>query len=128
MKNTTQSRRLSNLGDRIKSLQTNEQPGFDRDHPANQAHVAWRMVIDLVAGIGVGVAVGFGLDHLFGTLPVLMVIFTLTGLAAGVNLMLRTAKEVSSAEREKSSESDGANPGQSTGQADRGTRGDACGN
>jgi len=127
MKNKTDGRQLSDLGDRIKSLQTDQQTVFDREHPANQAHIAWRMVIDLVAGVGVGAAVGFGLDHLFGTLPVLMVVFTMLGLAAGVNLMLRTAKEVDSAERHMTRESESIGPGLATGQSDRDGKGEQGG-
>ena len=51
------------------------------------------MVIELVVGVGMGAGAGFGLDHLFGTAPVLLAVMTLLGFAAGVNLMLRTAKE-----------------------------------
>ena len=52
------------------------------------------MVIELVAGLGIGFAMGYGLDWLFGTLPIFMVLFTLLGLAAGVKTMLRSAQEV----------------------------------
>ena len=59
----------------------------------SQAELGWRMVIELVSGLLVGFAIGYGLDSLFGTLPVLMVIFTLLGFAAGVRIMLRSAAE-----------------------------------
>lgn len=59
----------------------------------SQAQLGWRMVIELVSGLLVGFAIGYGLDSLFGTLPVLMVIFTLLGFAAGVRVMLRSAAE-----------------------------------
>lgn len=58
-----------------------------------QAELGWRMVIELVSGLLVGFAIGYGLDSLFGTMPVLMVIFTLLGFAAGVRIMLRSAAE-----------------------------------
>ena len=60
----------------------------------DQAHVAWRMVIELVAGLGLGVGIGFGLDHLFGTRPLMLVVFALLGFAAGIKTMLRTAAEL----------------------------------
>lgn len=59
------------------------------------------MVVDLVAGIGVGAGCGYGLDILFGTMPVLLVVLTLLGFAAGVNLMLRTASSVDAKGGEK---------------------------
>ena len=52
------------------------------------------MVIELVVGMLLGLAIGFGLDALFGTRPVFLVVFALLGFAAGVRTMLRTAEEV----------------------------------
>lgn len=60
----------------------------------DQAQLAWCMVIELVAGIGVGFAIGLGLDELFGTGPFLLVTFTLLGFAAGVRTLMRTATEM----------------------------------
>ena len=59
-----------------------------------QAHLAWRMVIELVAGLGIGFGIGYGLDALLGTAPWLMVTFTLLGFAAGVKTMVATAREL----------------------------------
>jgi ATP synthase protein I len=60
----------------------------------SQGEVAWRMVIELATGILLGSAIGYGLDVLFGTLPVLLIIFSLLGFAAGIKTMLGTAKEL----------------------------------
>ncbi len=38
--------------------------------------------------------IGYGLDVLFGTLPIFLIIFALLGFAAGVKTMLRTAAEM----------------------------------
>lgn len=59
-----------------------------------QGEAAWRMVIELVTGMGLGLAIGYGLDSLLGTKPVMMVIFVLLGFAAGIRTMLRTASEL----------------------------------
>lgn len=67
------------------------------DEHYSQANLAWRMVIELVAGLGIGFGIGYGLDSLFGTLPIFLVLFTLLGLAAGVKTMLRSATEVQKA-------------------------------
>jgi ATP synthase protein I len=61
-----------------------------------QAQLAWRMVIELVAGLGIGFGIGYGLDALFGTLPIFLVLFILLGFAAGVKTMLRSASEAQS--------------------------------
>lgn len=60
----------------------------------SQANLAWRMVIELVAGLGIGFGIGYGLDRLFGTLPIFLVLFIFLGLAAGIKTMLRSAQEV----------------------------------
>ncbi|MDO9525229.1 MAG: AtpZ/AtpI family protein [Gemmobacter sp.] len=60
-------------------------------HGLGQGEAAWRMVIELTSGIALGLAIGFGLDILFGTKPILMVVFVLLGFAAGIKTMLGTA-------------------------------------
>lgn len=56
--------------------------------------MAWRMVIELVAGIAIGFGIGYGLDWLFGTLPIFLILFIGFGFVAGVRTMMRTAQEV----------------------------------
>ena len=51
------------------------------------------MVTELVVGMLVGLAIGYGLDGLLGTRPVFLVVFALLGFAAGVRTMMRTAAE-----------------------------------
>ena len=60
----------------------------------SQGEVAWRMVIELVAGMFLGLAIGYGLDTLFGTLPIFLVIFALLGFAAGVKTMMGSARQL----------------------------------
>ena len=62
-----------------------------QDEHYSQAQMAWRLVIELVTGLLIGFGVGFGLDKVFGSAPWMMILFTLLGLAAGVNVMLRSA-------------------------------------
>ena len=69
-------------------------PGPRADEHFSQANIAWRMVIEMVSGLGIGFGIGYGLDVLLGTLPLMLVIFTLLGFAAGVRVMLRTSREV----------------------------------
>ncbi|MFY0690391.1 MAG: AtpZ/AtpI family protein [Paracoccaceae bacterium] len=86
--------RLEALDTRIKALKETQAPEARADEHYSQAHIAWRMVIELVAGLALGFGIGWGLDWLFGTRPIFLVLFIMIGLAAGVNVMLRTAKEV----------------------------------
>ena len=60
----------------------------------SQGEVAWRMVIELATGIMLGSGIGYGLDVLFGTLPLLLILFSLLGFAAGIRTMLGTAREL----------------------------------
>ena len=70
-------------------------PGKDHmEEHYSQAQLAWRMVIELVAGLGIGFGIGYGLDVLLGTTPWLMLAFVLLGFAAGVKTMIRSAREI----------------------------------
>ncbi len=60
----------------------------------SQGELAWRMVIELVTGMILGLAIGYGLDVLFGTMPIFLVIFALFGFAAGIRTMMQTAKQM----------------------------------
>lgn len=81
-------KRLHQVKGKEPPVQTNTAKGF------SQGEVAWRMVIELATGIMLGSAIGYGLDVLFGTLPVFLVIFSLFGFAAGVKTMLGSAREL----------------------------------
>jgi ATP synthase protein I len=85
--------RLKKLEERIEGLKraTTPEPAVVRDFGA--ADQGWRMVIELVSGLGIGFGIGYGLDVLLGTLPIFLVLFTLLGFAAGVRVMLRTARD-----------------------------------
>ena len=54
----------------------------------------YRLASEFVAGILVGAAVGYGLDRLFNTLPLFMIIFLLAGFGAGILNMARAANRV----------------------------------
>ena len=46
----------------------------------------------MIAGVGVGGVIGWGLDRLLGTAPFLMVMFLILGAAAGILNVMRAAK------------------------------------
>lgn len=86
--------RMAQLEARIKALKAKDAPKPHQEEHYSQAQHAWRMVIELVAGLLIGFGMGYGLDHLFGTLPIFLVLFTLLGLAAGIKTMMRSAEEL----------------------------------
>ncbi len=88
-----QQRQLAALEARIAAAKAAQAPKPRVDEHYSQANLAWRMVIELVAGLGIGFGIGYGLDSLFGTIPIFLVLFTLLGLAAGIKTMLRSAQE-----------------------------------
>jgi ATP synthase protein I len=97
--------RLEALEKRIAKAKSAANPPLRReDEHFSQANLAWRMVIELVAGLGIGFGIGYGLDSLFGTMPLFLVLFILAGFAAGIKTMLRSAKEVQKREVAKAAE------------------------
>jgi len=86
--------RMKALDDKIAALKGTEERRPHQDEHYSQAQMAWRMVIELVAGLGIGFGIGYGLDSLLGTTPWLMILFLLFGLAAGVKTMMRSAEEI----------------------------------
>jgi ATP synthase protein I len=89
------SDRLKRLEDRIAAARAaRAEPARSGRGEFTQGSLAWRMVIELVVGMLLGLAIGLGLDSLLGTRPVFLVVFALLGFAAGVRTMLRTAAEV----------------------------------
>ena len=105
----TESDRLKALDERIARLKGEEDDAPMEEH-YTQAQVAWRMVTELVAGLGIGFGIGYGLDAVFGTKPWLMVLFIFLGFAAGVQTMLRTAQEVQNQAVTPPENEDGSGP------------------
>ncbi|UZD90480.1 AtpZ/AtpI family protein [Cognatishimia activa] len=101
--------RLRQLEERIEAVKKTQAPKDHMEEHYSQAQLAWRMVIELVAGLLIGFGVGLGLDALFGTKPIFLILFIFLGFAAGVNVMIRSAKEIQAkqlAEQDASAETD----------------------
>ena len=86
--------KLKELENRIARIRAGNAPKPAKEEHHTMANMAWRMVIELVAGIAIGFGIGFGLDWLFGTVPIFLILFIGLGLAAGIRTMMRTAEEV----------------------------------
>ena len=54
----------------------------------------WRMIIELVTGMLLGVSLGMGIDYMIGSEPIFLIIFSLLGFMAGVKTMMATAKKM----------------------------------
>ena len=86
--------RLKALEERLEEVKRAHAPKPRVDKDLSHGDMAWRMVIEMISGLGIGFGIGYGLDVLFGTLPWFMLIFTLLGFAAGVKVMLRSAQQM----------------------------------
>lgn len=87
--------RLRALEERIEKARGAQAPKASRgEEHFSQANMAWRMVIELVAGLLIGLGIGYGLDKLLGTTPLFLVLFIGFGFAAGVKTMMRSANEI----------------------------------
>jgi ATP synthase protein I len=85
--------RLKRLEERIEAAR-GPKPGDARTRSKTEiSALGWRLVTELLAGMLLGLAIGYGLDSLLGTLPVFLVVFALLGFAAGVRTMLRSVDE-----------------------------------
>ena len=54
----------------------------------------WRMVIELVTGMLIGISLGVALDYLVGKKKKKIIVFSLLGFMAGVKTMIATAKKM----------------------------------
>lgn len=85
---------MAALHQKLEELRDKHSPKPKVETKYRSADLAWRMVIELTAGIVIGFVIGYGLDALFGTMPLFLVIFIGFGLAGGIRTMMRTAAEV----------------------------------
>ncbi len=89
------SAKLDELDRRIRAAREARAPTRGKSGDKfSAANMAWRMTLELVVGGMVGAAMGWGLDELFGTLPLFLVVFILLGFAAGIRTVMRSAEEV----------------------------------
>lgn len=86
--------RLKQLSERLAAARGDEKPADETKSGLSGSEIGWRMVTELVVGLLLGAAIGYGLDVLFGTLPWLLIVFCMLGFAAGIKTMLRTAEEI----------------------------------
>ncbi|WP_426437563.1 AtpZ/AtpI family protein [Bradyrhizobium genosp. P] len=84
--------RLSEIRDsrRSKTDQSGTEGG-DREARASAMALGFRLSSELVAGVAVGAAIGWGFDRLLSTSPFGFIVFTLLGFVAGVVNVVRSA-------------------------------------
>ncbi|MGZ0186531.1 MAG: AtpZ/AtpI family protein [Alphaproteobacteria bacterium] len=91
--------RVQDLGRRVKAARARralQAVGDDvsRGRAGNGMAIGLRIVIEMVAGLAVGVVGGLYLDRQFGTAPFLLIVGFILGAGASFANVLRTAREL----------------------------------
>ena len=86
---------LASLDNLQKKIDDARHKRVDRAHtsPPTGASYGMRVGLDLVSGFAVGTGIGYALDYWLGTLPWLSLFCMMLGIAAGVKLMMDTARK-----------------------------------
>jgi ATP synthase protein I len=88
---------LAQLGEKIEQARR-EQAGHRGSgrsaSPQGPLGIAFRIAIELVAALGIGLAIGWGLDRVLGTRPWGLIVFFFIGAAAGMLNVFRAAKDI----------------------------------
>lgn len=97
-KEVGRARKLSELKEKIATAKGSKNNRIELHSKHKNINYAWRMILELVIGMLLGVGIGVGLDHLLGTAPLMIVLMSLFGFGAGVRTMMKTAAEFSPVE------------------------------
>ena len=88
------SDRLQDLESKISESRKKRQPVQENRGNASMLGLAWRLTIEMLAGIGVGGYLGWWIDGVFGTKPIFMLVLLILGMAAGLLNSVRTVAEM----------------------------------
>jgi ATP synthase protein I len=86
--------RLRELDARLRSVRRKHAGPVEAERRSTALGLAFRLVVELVAGLVVGGAIGWFLDKWLGTLPILFLLFFALGAAAGILNVIRTARQM----------------------------------
>lgn len=103
--------RLSDLQRRVEARKPKREVQAATDANARGYAQAMRLSSEFIAGIVVGVALGWGVDELFGTRPFGLIIFLLLGFAAGVFNVLKAVGRIAEPTIGKGGDKNGGGPG-----------------
>ena len=86
-------RRLHDLQGKVRDARARHDPASSQAPDRGSAMgEALKLATEMIAGVGVGGFIGWALDRLFGTAPILMVVFFILGAAAGILNVIRNAQ------------------------------------
>jgi ATP synthase protein I len=111
---------LDELDSRLRQAQAEKQDPLRRPGPENEEKggplgLAFRVSVEIVSAVAVGVAIGWLADQWLGTRPWLMLVFIVLGGAAGILNVYRMASGFGYAVGYKKDDEDEARPGKGAG-------------
>ncbi len=86
-------RRLAEFEERLKKARATKEVGHV-EPPNSKLGIAFQLVAELMAAVIVGGGLGWGLDWVFGTSPLLLIVMFLVGVATGLRNLMRTARRM----------------------------------
>jgi ATP synthase protein I len=104
---------LEELGERLRKAQEiRTPPGQPPEPQSRQFGVAYRILVEMLAGVVVGGLLGWLLDHWLGTRPWLLMAMIVLGFAAGMSNVYRVTRQYAArAERESGSNNNAGSSG-----------------
>ena len=93
-------KRLDDLDSRLHAARKGPEPA-QRTSMQREMSFAYRVMIEMIAGLGFGAFVGWWLDSWLGTRPIAMVVMILLGFAAGVLNAYRASQAYTAGTRDK---------------------------
>ena len=89
---------LKQLDERLKAARSRHGQDRGLDNPgkagANNIGVGFRIAVEMIAALAVGVGIGLLLDNWLGTKPWMLILFFILGCGAGFTNLIRVAREL----------------------------------
>ena len=92
MNESSKKENLDTLDRKLEEFKSKKEK--DRPKRLKVQNDGWRMVIELVTGMLLGISLGMALDYIVGSKPIFLIVFSLLGFVAGVKTMMATAKKM----------------------------------
>ena len=92
MNESSKKENLDQLDKKIEEFKSKKEK--DKPKRLKVQNDGWRMVVELVTGMLLGVCLGMALDYIVGSEPIFLIVFSLLGSMAGVKTMIATAKKM----------------------------------